>query len=244
MDKVIEASGLCFDYNNSTILDNIEFSVNKGDFVSIIGANGSGKSTLLKLILGQLIPKDGQLKIFDKPAGKFNDWGEIGYVPQNYNSVGNFPATSGEIVAANLFSKIGLMHFLKKEHKDRVKKALKIVGMEGFEKRLIGEMSGGQQQRVMIARILVSSPQIMILDEPTAGIDSKSALRLYELLYKLNKEQDITIMMVTHDAERVSKFSNRIFCLEEGSLVELGQSQLADELMHKHKHPHKTQEVD
>lgn len=239
MVKIIESLDLSFDYGNELILDKINFSICQGDFVSVIGLNGSGKSTLLKLILGQLAPSNGNIKLFGKNSIRFNEWTKIGYIPQSFNSLADFPATALEVVQANLFSQIGLMHFLKKEHKQKAMNALDAVGMADFANRLIGSLSGGQLQRVMIARVLVNKPQIMILDEPTSGVDAKSSVLLYELLLKLNKEENITILMVTHDTERVSKFSNRILCIEEGSLVELEREQLADELKHKHKHPSK-----
>lgn len=243
MSKIIEAENLSFDYGNEPILDKIGFSVSDGDFVSIIGLNGSGKSTLLKVILGQLTPKNGEIKIYGENAVKYNQWSKIGYVPQNISKFSSFPATSLEIVQLNLFSQIGLMRFAKKEHKQKSQEALESVGMSGYANRLMGNLSGGQQQRVMIARVLVNKPRVMILDEPTAGIDSKSAVLLYELLYKLNKEENITIVMVTHDTERILKYTSRIFCIEEGSLVELNRQQLENELMHRHKHPHRTDEV-
>lgn len=239
MSKIIEVVNLSFDYGNEPILYEIGFSVFDGDFVSIIGLNGSGKSTLLKIILGQIAPKTGKINIFGKSFEKYNEWTKIGYVPQNATKLVGFPATAQEIVQANLFSQIGLMRFPRKEHKLKTKEALEAVGMGDYANRLIGNLSGGQQQRVMIARVLVNNPQVMILDEPATGIDSKSAVLLYELLYKLNKEKKLTIIMVTHDTERVLKYSSRILCIEEGNLVELNRRQLEDELIHKHRHPHK-----
>ena len=135
---------------------------------------------------------------------KSNNLDKIGYVSQISMSTGaSFPATVEEIVMANLYSKIGFMKFPKKEHKEKVKEALKIVNMEDYSKRLIGNLSGGQQQRVMIARALVSDPKILILDEPTTGIDAASEEQLYNLLEKLNKESKITIIIVSHDFAKI-----------------------------------------
>jgi ABC-type Mn/Zn transport systems, ATPase component len=111
------------------------------------------------------------------------------------------------------------------------------VDMASYARRLIGELSGGQQQRVMLARVLVNDPEIMLLDEPTTGVDAQTAQSLYELLARLNRETGLTIMMATHDIGRAVNYVSRILCLEEGSLVELGKAQVHEELLHKHKHP-------
>lgn len=239
-NEVINVSKLKFSYKSESILNCIDFTVFSGDFVSLIGSNGAGKSTLLKLILGELNPLSGSVTLFGKPTSKFNDWGKIGYVPQNSASgYSNFPASSEEIVTANLFSEIGLFRFAKKLHKEKTIEALRLVGMEDHAKSLIGNLSGGQQQRVMLARALVKAPKLMILDEPATGVDEKTVTSFYELLKKLNKEKDITILMVTHDFSRCSKFVSRTLCLETGTVVELNEEQIKDELSHKHKHPEK-----
>ena len=238
MSNVIEVDNLGFSYGNEPIFTNIGFSVHNGDFAAVIGSNGSGKSTLLRLILGELAPSSGNIRLFDQDIRRFRDWPKIGYVPQNsLQSWANFPATAEEIVKANLFSQIGLLRFPKKEHRDKTRRALELTGMEAYSKRLIGELSGGQQQRVMLARVLVNDPEIMLLDEPTTGVDSKTVDSLYELLSRLNRESGLTIVMVTHDIGRAENYVSRVLCLEEGSLVELGKAQVQEELSHKHKHP-------
>lgn len=238
MEKVIEVDQVRFGYGSEPILDKIGFAVFKGDFVGIIGSNGTGKSTLLKLLLGELTPTGGTITILGEDIRHFKHWSKIGYVPQNGIAAGgSFPATAEEIVKANLFSQIGLMRFPKKEHLEKTRQALDLVGMADYAKRLIGNLSGGQQQRVMIARVLVNEPEMMLLDEPTTGIDAKSAEALYTLLSRLNSETGLTIAMVTHDVARAADYVSRILCLEEGSLVELDHDQLKEELSHKHKHP-------
>ncbi len=238
MHNAIEAENLSFSYGNEPIFTKIGFSVYKGDFVAVIGSNGTGKSTLMKLILGELAPSDGCIRIFNQDVSKFKDWPKIGYVPQSgLQSADSFPATAEEIVTANLFSQIGLMRFPKKKHRDKAQQALELVEMGAYSKRMIGELSGGQRQRVMLARVLVNDPEIMILDEPTTGVDARTVESLYELLSSLNRETGLTIVMVTHDISRASNYVSRVLCLEEGSLMELGKEQIAEELSHKHKHP-------
>ncbi len=240
MTKVIEAENLSFGYGGEPVFEQVGFTVYAGDYVAVIGANGTGKSTLLALLLGEQTPAQGSIRLFGEDIGHFKDWAKIGYVAQNGTLRGaGFPATCEEIVKANLYAQIGLMRFAKKEHADKARRALALVGMEAFADRLIGNLSGGQQQRVMIARVLAGEPEIMLLDEPTTGIDAGSVQALYELLSRLNRETGITIVMVTHDIARASEYVGRTLCLEEGSIVELAREQLRDELSHKHKHPEK-----
>lgn len=219
MKNIISIENVSFSYNKENVLEDIILSIDEGDFVGIIGCNGSGKSTLMKLLIGQLSPSKGKIKLFNEDLSKSNCLNKIGYVPQiSLSSGANFPATVEEVVMANLYSKIGFMRFPKKEHRQKVKEALKIVDMENFSKRLIGNLSGGQQQRVMIAKAIVSDPKIIILDEPTTGIDAKSEERLYTLLEKLNKESKITIVIVSHDFAKISKYTNKIFVVENNTV--------------------------
>lgn len=219
MKNIISIENVSFGYNKENILNDIILSIDEGDYVGIVGCNGSGKSTLLKLLMGQLNPNKGKIKIFNEEVSKSNNLNKVGYVSQISLSAGaTFPATVEEIVMANLYSKIGLMKFPKKEHKEKVKEALKIVNMEEYSQRLIGNLSGGQQQRVMIARALVSDPKILILDEPTTGIDAASEAQLYNLLEDLNKKSKITIIIVSHDFCKIKKYTNKIFVVEDNKV--------------------------
>jgi zinc transport system ATP-binding protein len=240
MSELIEFKDITFGYRNKPILDRVSFSLSKGDFAALTGANGAGKSTILKLILGELTPAAGWIRLMGEDVRQFKNWPKIGYVPQkSILSGGSFPATAEEIVLASLYAQIGRMRFAKKEHREKARQALAQVGLEQASGQLIGNLSGGQQQRVMITRVLVSEPNLMLLDEPTTGLDSTTVQGLYELLARLNQERGLTILMVTHDLARASDYVNRIFCLEEESLLELGKSQILEEISHKHKHPAK-----
>lgn len=219
MKNIISIENVSFGYNKENVLSNVVLSIDEGDYVGIVGSNGSGKSTLLKLLTGQLSPINGRIKIFNEEVTNNNNLYKIGYVSQiSLSSEATFPATVEEIVMANLYSKIGFMKFPKKEHKEKVKEALRIVNMEEYSKRLIGNLSGGQQQRVMIAKALVSDPKIIILDEPTTGIDAKSEEQLYALLNKLNKESNITIIIVSHDFAKIQQYTNKIFVVENNKV--------------------------
>ena len=239
MNKIIEFDKVYFGYTSEYILKNINFSANEGDFVSIIGSNGAGKSTILKLILGELNQNKGDIKIFGDNIKNFNRWHYIGYLEQNaYYKMLNFPATVYETVMSNMFHDIGLFKFPNKNCRAKVIESLKLLGMEKYSKRTISKLSGGQIQRVFLARTLVANPKILILDEPTNGVDSETVDMIYNILSDLNKNKNISIIMVTHDIESAAKISSKIFCFEEGNLMELDKEQLKLELSHKHKHPH------
>ena len=159
------------------------------------------------------------MKLLGTNIDGFNKWDKIGYVSQKANSFnGSFPATVEEVVGANLFSRIGLFKLPKKKHKEQIYQALEKVGLQDYGQRLIGNLSGGQQQRVFIARVLVSDPEIMFLDEPTVGIDAKSEEAVYCLLARLNQELGLTVVMVTHDISAITVHANKLICLGENGL--------------------------
>jgi len=237
MDNVIEVQDLEFYYGQNLIFSNVNFNIKRGDFTCLIGANGSGKSTLLNLLLGEKKPTNGEIKLFNENISNFMEWPRIGYVPQiGFGLSKDFPASCEEVIRTSLFPTIGLFKPANKNHKEMVSYALELVGMEGYANKLISELSGGQFQRIMIARVLINNPDIMILDEPTTGIDGKTVETLYKLLWELN-QSNITILMVTHDTINTIDYTNRILCLEEGSLIELDKTDLKNELAHRHTHP-------
>lgn len=220
MEKVIEVNNLNFGYSNNLILKNINFTVEKGDFIGVLGPNGCGKSTLLKLLLKILNPLTGEIKLLGKDIKDFKDWSSIGYVSQKANSFNtSFPATVEEIVCANLYSKIGVFKLPNKYHRRLVYETLETVGLEGCATKLIGNLSGGQQQRVFIARAIVNNPTILFLDEPTVGIDAEYERAIYCLLGKLNKEKGITIVMVTHDIEDIALHANKLLYISDKGTV-------------------------
>lgn len=215
MDKIIEIKNMSFKYDKDYILKDLNLDIFKGDFVGIVGSNGAGKTTLLKLILGQLRPNSGKVLVSGCPAWSLKKNGNIGYVAQVGMSRGmDFPATLGEIVMLNMYKEIGLFKFPKKEHFQAVKKALDTVGMLEHINRSFSSLSGGQQQRVIIAKAIVNHPDILILDEPTNGIDHQSEEILYQLLDKLNKEYKITILMISHDLKKIKEHSNKLIELD------------------------------
>lgn len=200
MNKIMKFNDVSFGYEDKTILENVNFDINKGDYIGIIGQNGAGKSTLLKLMINAVSPIKGNINILGKDINNFNSWEQIGYVNQKSNSFSSsFPVTVKEVVSMNLASKVGLFKRIKKKDLDDVEEVLKLVGIHEYKDRLIGSLSGGQQQKVFIARELMKSPKILFLDEPTVGIDVNGQREFYKILKNLNKNLNLTIVIVSHD---------------------------------------------
>lgn len=233
----IEVKNLSFGYTNVLLLEQVSFCVNKGDFAAVIGSNGTGKSTMIKLLLGILQPSKGEIYLMGEPLSSFHRFSKIGYVPQNSGSTsGVFPATAEEIVLSSLYSQIGFLKIPGRKHRQLVSDALESVGMKAYAKSLISELSGGQQQRVMLARVLVNEPEILLLDEPTVGIDTGAVALLMEILHKINIEKKVTILMVTHDLAHVAPYLNRVLCLSDRDFAENAIPEGL--LVHAHPVPH------
>ncbi|UAC47272.1 metal ABC transporter ATP-binding protein [Bacillus aquiflavi] len=213
---IVQVCDLSYRYEKDYVLEKINLTINEGDFLGIVGPNGSGKSTLIKLILNLLKLQKGEIFLFGEKINRFKDWGKIGFVSQKANSFNSgFPATVFEVVASGLTKKLGLFHRLKKADRQKVMNAIKAVAMEPFVKRNIGELSGGQQQRVFIARAFVSEPLLLILDEPTVGVDAKNVHAFYEMLQHLNKNLGITLLLVTHDIGTITDKVTHVACLNK-----------------------------
>lgn len=210
---ILEIKKLFYRYDKDNVLENINLVVKKGSFVGIVGPNGSGKSTLVKLILRLLKLQKGEILLFNEQASHFKKWEKIGFVSQKASSFNTgFPATVFEVVASGLTKKLGLFRRLNKNDVQKVHKVINEVGMEQFTHRNIGELSGGQQQRVFIARALVCKPQLLILDEPTVGVDIENVQSFYELLAKLNKQLNLTLLVITHDIASITdKLTELVF---------------------------------
>jgi zinc transport system ATP-binding protein len=213
--NVIEVKNISYSYGNNQVLSSINFVIHKGDYLGIVGPNGAGKTTLLKIILGLLSPSTGSVKLFGEDVEEFKDWSKVGYVPQNAtNFDANFPATVKEVVAMGRFSKKGLFRSITAEDEKIIQESIAQAGLSDFKNRLIGDLSGGQQQRVFIARALAGRPEIIFLDEPTTGVDKKSRDDFYDLLKELNQKMSLTLVLVSHDIERILKEAMHIACVD------------------------------
>lgn len=217
---VIEIKNLNFGYNEKLILKDINFEVKKGDFLAISGQNGSGKTTLIKILTGELKKQSGEINILGKPIENMDDFSDLGYVPQLSESKDiTFPLTCFEYVILNLYREFNAFKRPNKEVIRKTNDVFKRLDIEKLKDRPFNKLSGGQQQRVMIARAMVASPKILILDEPTVGIDQKSKEEFLNLLGYLNKRHDITILIISHEMDLIDKFVNKTRVLKEGRLI-------------------------
>ena len=246
-EPIIVADGMSFRYGPEDILTDISFEIPAGGYVGILGANGSGKTTLIKLIVGLLTPAAGTLRLFGSDPRLFRGWEQVGYVPQHvFKNDQNFPATVEEIVASGLGS--DERRLSKIERKTCIDRALAAARVEHVAKRRIGELSGGERQRAFIARALATQPRLLILDEPTTGIDRTSEREFYSLLKELN-DKGMTILLISHDLDAVSREVKQVLCLNRrlvyfGTPAALRSSETLQEmygdgkqaLFHSHEH--------
>jgi zinc transport system ATP-binding protein len=229
-------------------LEHISLEVYDGDFVGVMGPNGAGKSTLLNVLLGLTPPSSGSVRLFGQPVSGAS-LRKIGYVPQRTIGIDvNFPSTVYETVLLGRVPHAGLFHRLTNGDYRAAEEALTLLGIADLRNRKIGQLSGGQFQRVLVAKALAGKPKLLILDEPTSGVDTASRAGFYETLGVLNKEKKITIILSSHDVAVVTKLANRVICLN-GSLFfcdhtsELTGEILSSmyeyqvELMKHHDHP-------
>ena len=215
-------NNLTLGYNSNVILENVSFSVEKGDYLCIIGENGSGKTTLMKTILRLEKPLKGQISTGD---GVLPD--EIGYLPQQTQVQRDFPASVWEIVLSGCQSRCGKRPFYIKEEKQLAKQAMKRMEIEDLAKRCYRELSGGQQQRVLLARALCAAQKMLLLDEPVSGLDPSVTQEMYELIEQLHKD-GITIMMITHDVEAAKKYATKILKVQDKTAIFVPRDQLEE----------------
>lgn len=208
---LIEIRSLSAGYDARPVLRNIDLTVYQRDFLGIIGPNGGGKTTLIKCILGLLPRTSGQISFFQ--GGQRVDSITMGYLPQ-YNSIDRkFPISVQEVILSGLSSKKSLTSRFTDEHRQKVQTVIARMGLEGLERRAIGQLSGGQLQRALLGRAIVSDPAILILDEPSTYIDKQFEARLYELLAEIN--QECAIILVSHDIGTVLQQVKSIACVNE-----------------------------
>lgn len=210
---VVELKNIWFSYDQGPVLEDVSLSVTKGSFLGIVGPNGSGKTTLLRIILGLLTPQRGRVILFGIDQTQFRDWSRIGYVPQKAPSLNSFPATVREIVLTGRTPIRGFFRFYNRDDTRSVAEALELVGLTSLAHRPITKLSGGQQQRVLLARALAGKPELLILDEPTEGVDSAAQKQFYALLQRLRHEFNLTIIMVSHDIGVVTEQVSHLACL-------------------------------
>ena len=206
---LIELKNLSLGYDNNIVLNNINLSINEGDFICIVGPNGSGKSTLIKGILGLLKPIKGKV-LFNDLKRNF-----IGYMPQETKIDSTFPASVYEIIISGTLNSLGLKPFYTKREKKIVNDNLKLLKIENLKNKNFCDLSGGQRQKVLLARSLCATSKLLILDEPSNNLDKKSKEELLKIIKELNEKYNITILMITHDLDHDNLIGNKILSLRD-----------------------------
>ncbi len=204
--NIISLENVAYRYDQHDVFRNLDFQVQERDFVGLIGANGSGKTTILKMLVGLLKPTQGRIRLFDQPLGQFQNWEKIGYVPQKNAFNPMFPATVREVVESGLYGKTYVYKRISKIGKQQVQDALLAMRIEDLAERKIGQLSGGQQQRAFLARAIVNNPELLILDEPTIGIDADSQLGFFQMIRHMHLHHHMTFIMVSHDTQMMESY--------------------------------------
>ncbi|MBC2906394.1 metal ABC transporter ATP-binding protein [Streptomyces cupreus] len=239
-EPVISLRGVRADLGSRRVLRGIDLTVARGEVVALLGANGSGKSTAVRSVIGQVQVSAGEIELFGTPRRRFRDWHRLGYVPQRTTAAGGVPATVTEVVSSGRLSR-ARFGLLRKTDREAVRRALELVGMQDRAKDSVDALSGGQHQRVLIARALAAEPELLIMDEPMAGVDLASQ----EVLAQTLREQvaaGTTVLLVLHELGPLEPLIDRAVVLRDGCVVHdgpppkaVGQHALPG---HDHVHPH------
>ena len=207
--KLIELKKVNIGYGNKVVCKDINFTIEQGQYICVVGENGSGKSTMLKTILGLNKAVSGKIT-FNEEMCK-----GIGYLPQQTEIQRDFPATVMEVIMSGFLGKMGFRPFYNKAEKEKASVVAKTLEIEDLIKKSFKELSGGQQQRVLLARALCATDNILVMDEPVNALDSKSVRKFYQLIKKLNKENGLTIIMVSHNLDSVISSASHIIYLKD-----------------------------
>ena len=239
-EPVISLRGVRAELGSRPVLRGIDLAVGRGEVVALLGANGSGKSTAIRTVIGQVPVSAGEIELFGVPRRRFNDWRRVGYVPQRTTAAGGVPATITEIVASGRLSRARFGVLRKADH-EAVRRAIGLVGLADRAKDSVNALSGGQHQRVLIARALAAEPELLIMDEPMAGVDLASQ----EVLAETLREQvaaGVTVLLVLHELGPLEPLIDRAVVLRDGCVTHdgpppqaVGQHALPG---HDHVHPH------
>ena len=210
---LITCQNTSFAYEGSTVVSNLNFAVNSGDYLCIVGENGSGKSTLIKGLLKLKSPQTGYVLMGDGLRAS-----EIGYLPQQTAAQKDFPASAYEVVLSGRLSARGIMPFYSRADKALAQENIKLLGIESLKNRCYRELSGGQQQRMLLARALCATKKLLLLDEPVAGLDPIVTQELYRLIDKINRDTGITVIMVSHDIQSAVEYASHILHLKNSQV--------------------------
>lgn len=212
MSYLIECKELTAGYEGTPVVKDLSFTVSAGDYLCIVGENGSGKSTLMKTLLGLRSALSGEIIFADGLKQK-----EIGYLPQQTAAQKDFPATVREVVLSGCLGRKGLSPFYSKADKKLCDDNIELLGISGIARRSYRNLSGGQQQRVLLARALCATKKLLLLDEPVSGLDPMVTAEMYEIISRLNRENGVTIIMISHDLQGALRYGTKILHMESGA---------------------------
>ena len=224
---ILECKDLCFAYEGKRVLEGVNFSLNSGDYLCVVGENGSGKSTLIKGLLGLKAPEQGSITLSDGLKAT-----EIGYLPQQTQVQRDFPASVYEVVLSGCLNSLGGRLFYSRELKQRAMENMERMGIEEIKDESYQNLSGGQQQRVLLARALCATKKLLLLDEPVTGLDPIASGEMYNLIKLINLCDNISVIMVSHDIHEAVRYATHILHLGHsqlffGTATEYRQSSLA-----------------
>lgn len=225
---VLEARGIAFSYGDAPVLEDVTLEVRPGEFVALVGPNGSGKSTLLRILLGLERPLAGEARMFGRPPASFGERWRIGYVPQRPFVARDLPATVEEIVAAGRVARAGWWRRPRAADREAVDRALAAVGLMPLRRRRARELSGGEQQRALIAKALASQPDLLILDEPIAGVDAESQRLFRAVLHTAVHARGAAVLLVSHELGAVAEDLDRVIVLKRRVLFDGTPRDLAE----------------
>lgn len=226
---VVSFEGVSVERDGTPVLEDINFGVAAGGFVGIVGPNGAGKTTLLKSLLGLLTPSKGRIEVFGHPPGR-NGRDAVGYVPQRHAIATTFPATVKDVVMMGRLRRLGLLRFPGKEDWRHVQHSLECVGVGDLGDRPVGRLSGGEQRRVMLAQALCASTRLLVLDEPTVGLDLPAEHEFYSVLRQLISQLSLTVLAVSHDLVALAGEADELICINRRMHIHGN----AEEVIHSH----------
>lgn len=214
--QIISVKNLKVKYNRRIVLQDVNFEIERGDYVGLAGPNGAGKSTLVQAILGLVSTHEGNIELFGAPVSKFAHWESVGYLPQNIHSFNPiFPARVEEIVRLGLLASKTFPKRFSAEDKKKIDDTLSLFGIDHLKRRMISQLSGGQQQKVFLARALVAQPELLILDEPSSALDPQARDDFFSLIKNLNVQKKTTILLITHDTMNIGQYANKLLYIDK-----------------------------
>jgi zinc transport system ATP-binding protein len=238
MPLAVELSDVTFAYGRARpVLEDVSLSVRPGEFLAIAGPNGGGKTTLMRLVLGLERPSTGEARLFGEPAHAFSRRADLGYLAQRSQLTVDAPTTVREVVAAGRVARARLLGPLRSDDRDAIAAAIERVGLADHAGTPLSRLSGGEQQRAFIAKALASEPSLLVLDEPTTGVDVEAQDALAALLERLHKTLEVTILYVSHEFGAVERFVDRLVLVRGGIVFDGPPAELPD-LWHDPSHAH------